>query len=1160
MKITATLFLALALTGAAPESIYHNGWIDFNKNGQKDIYEDPAQSVDARVEDLLRQMTVEEKTCQLVTLYGCGRVLKDPQPTETWADEVWKDGIANIDEMLNGYGKAYPKYVDMIYPFSNHVEALHNVQRWFVENTRLGIPAEFSNEGIHGLNHTKATPLPAPIAIGSTWDRSLVRQAGDIAGHEAQLTGYHSVYAPILDVARDQRWGRTLECYGEDPYLVGELGSQMAQGIQQWEGVSAGIKHYVAYSVPKGGRDADCRTDPHITPRELHEIFLYPFRKVFAEAHPLIVMSSYNDWNGEPVSASHWFLTELLRDTYGFDGYVVSDSDAVEFVYTKHQVAPTYEDAIRQCLEAGLNVRTNFSQPGKFLEPLRNLIATGQLSQQTLDQRVREVLSVKFRLGLFDNPYTGDAALADKLAGADKNEEFVMKMGAESMVLLKNDGILPLDGKKVQRVLVTGPLADAANYMTSRYGPNGLSATTVLAGIREYLDGKGASVDYAKGCDIVDEGWPDSELAPGPLTDKERSMIEEAVTAAQKADVIIAVMGEDEKRTGESKSRSSLELPGRQRQLLQALHATGKPVVLVLVNGQPLTVNWENDNLPAILETWFQNCKGGTVIAKALFGDINPSGKLTVTFPRSVGQIEYNFPFKKGSHGGQVRSGGFNGNGVTRVVGELYPFGYGLSYTSFEYSDLKISQDGCTFGVDACITNTGKCAGDEIVQLYIRDKVSSVVTYDSVLRGFERVPLAPGESRAVHFTVKPEDLQILDKNMNWTVEPGEFEIMLGASSRDIRLKETVNVKLEDTVVPAVAATLRKQVLSDAQKALGESPVTVTAASCPRSQGGLHDFYSEGDYWWPDPKNPDGPYIRRDGMTNPDNFTAHREYMIRFSRIVGSLASAYILTGEDRYVKAIDTHVKAWFSDSATRMNPNLEYAQAIKGVTKGRGVGIIDTIHLIEVAQTIDRLSDVMDPKAVSAAKKWFRKYLEWMTESPNGLDEKKAKNNHATCWALQAAVFSRLVDDGKTLALCEDMYKNNFLPTQMAPDGSFPKEIARTKPYGYSLFNLDQMAALAFVLSDGTDDVWNYSTADGKNISSGVSYMLPFVKDKKTWPCPADVMFYEYWPVAHPFLLFSAVKDGKAGSLDLWRKLDHFPENAEVLRNLPIRNPLIWL
>lgn len=796
MKTSAILFIALALHSGAPGSIYHNGWIDFNKNGRKDIFEDPSKPVDARVEDLLRQMTVEEKTCQLVTLYGCGRVLKDAQPTEKWADEIWKDGIANIDEMLNGYGKAYKTYYDLIYPFSNHVEALHNVQRWFVENTRLGIPAEFSNEGIHGLNHTMATPLPAPIAMGSTWDRALVRQSGSIAGHEARLTGYHSVYAPILDVARDQRWGRTLECYGEDPYLVGELGVQMAQGIQEW-GVAAGIKHYVAYSVPKGGRDADCRTDPHITPRELHEIYLNPFRKVFLQAHPLIVMSSYNDWNGEPVSASHWFLTELLRDTYGFDGYVVSDSDAVEFVYTKHQVAPTYEDAVRQCVEAGLNVRTNFTPPAEFVEPLRHLIATGQLSMDTVDRRVREVLNVKFRLGLFDNPYTGDANLADKLAGADRNEEFVLKVGAESMVLLKNDGLLPLDSRKLNRVLVTGPLADESNYMSSRYGPNGLPPTTVLKGIREYLDNKGVSVDYAKGCDIIDAGWPYSELAPGPLTDKERSMIGEAVTAAAGADVIIAVMGEDDKRTGESRSRTSLELPGRQRQLLQALYATGKPVVLVLVNGQPLTVNWENDHLNAILETWFQNYKGGTVIAQTLFGDINPSGKLTVTFPKSVGQIEYNFPFKKGSHGAQRRSEGNNGSGVTRVLGALYPFGYGLSYTTFGYSDLKVTKDGCSFGVDATVTNTGSRQGDEIVQLYIRDKVSSVVTYDSVLRGFERVSLAPGESRTVHFTVDSEALQILDRNMEWRVEPGEFEIMVGASSTDIRLKETVTVDSSD---------------------------------------------------------------------------------------------------------------------------------------------------------------------------------------------------------------------------------------------------------------------------------------------------------------------------------------------------------------------------
>lgn len=791
-RFLLSLVLLLAAAGdASAVSIYHKGWIDFNKNGRKDVYEDPKAPLDARVNDLLDQMTLEEKSCQLATLYGFGRVLKDAQPTAGWKNEIWKDGIGNIDEMLNGVGKAYASHYNLIYPFSNHVKALDNVQRWFVEETRLGIPAEFSNEGIHGLNHTKATPLPSPIAMGSTWDKDLVRKAGSIAGHEARLLGYHSVYAPILDVARDQRWGRTLECYGEDPFLVGELGCNMALGIQEW-GVSAGLKHFAAYSVPKGGRDADCRTDPHITPRELQEIFLYPFEKVVKTAHPMVVMASYNDWNGEPVIASRWFLTELLRERYGFDGYVVSDSDAVEFVYTKHQVAPTYEDAVRQCLEAGLNVRTNFTQPEIFIKPVRSLVASGALSEDILNQRVREVLSVKFRMGLFDNPYSGDAVQADKLVGADKNMDFVRQLDAESMVLLKNDGILPLDRSKVRKVLVTGPLADESNYMSSRYGPNGLPATTILKGLETYL-GAG-NVLYRKGCDVVNPGWPESELAPEPLSMAEKSMIDDAVASASAVDAIIAVMGEDEYRTGESRSRTSLELPGRQRDLLKALYATGKPVVLVLVNGQPLTVNWENAHLPAILETWFPNCLGGEVIAQTLFGEINPSGKLTVTFPKTVGQIEYNFPFKKGSHGGQVRSGGNNGNGDTRVIGPLYPFGHGLSYTDFSYSDLKVEQKGADMTIDAMVTNTGKVAGDEIVQLYIRDKVSSVVTYDSVLRGFERISLRPGESRKVRFSIGPDELKILGKDMKWVVEPGVFEIMLGASSADIRLRTEVTVR------------------------------------------------------------------------------------------------------------------------------------------------------------------------------------------------------------------------------------------------------------------------------------------------------------------------------------------------------------------------------
>lgn len=773
---------------ADARGIYHKGWIDFNKNGLKDVYEDPARSRSERVEDLLRQMTLEEKTCQLATLYGYCRVLPDSLPNpETWPNRVWKDGIANIDEMHNGVGKGYFLNYDMIWPYGNHVKTLHTIQKWFVEETRLGIPVEFSNEGIHGLNHTKATPLPAPIAIGSTWDRDLVLKAGQIAGHEASLIGYHSVYAPILDVARDPRWGRIVECYGEDPYLIAELGVQMSKGIQE-SGVASGLKHFAAYSMPKGGRDGQCRTDPHINPRELHELYLYPFARVIREAHPWEVMSSYNDWNGEPVSASHYFLTELLRDTYGFDGYVVSDSQAVEYVYTKHEVAPTYEDAIRQILEAGLNVHTNFHQPEEFVEPLRNGIASGLISMDVVDQRVREVLDVKFRLGLFDNPYTGDCKRAEAEAGAHYNEDFTLQMGREAVVLLKNEeSLLPLDKNKVKKVLVAGPLADNTHYMTSRYGPNGIPGISMYKGIKEYL-GDSAEVVYSKGCNVVDKGWPESEILPEPMNAEEIAAIDAAVAAADGADVIVAVLGEDDFIVGESHSRTSLDLPGRQPQLLEALYKTGKPVVLVLINGRPLTINWADKYIPAIVEMWFPAYQGGQVLAETLFGDNNPSGKLTVTFPKTIGEIEYNFPFKKGSHNGQPRNGDPNGSGYTRIGGALYPFGYGLSYTTFEYAGLEVSKtaDG-NVAVSFDLTNSGSREGTEVVQLYVRDEYSSVVTYDSVLRGFERVSLKPGETRKVKFTLTPEDLQILDKQMKWTVEPGDFQVRVGASSEDIRL-------------------------------------------------------------------------------------------------------------------------------------------------------------------------------------------------------------------------------------------------------------------------------------------------------------------------------------------------------------------------------------
>lgn len=770
--------------GVQAQSIYHDGWIDFNKNNIKDVFEDPSQPIEKRINNLLCQMTVEEKTNQCATLYGYKRVLKDELPTPEWKNEIWKDGIANIDEHLNGL-----KTTQYSYPFSKHAEAINTVQKWFVEETRLGIPVDFTNEGIHGLNHDRATPLPAPISIGSTWDKDIVLQSGEIVGREAKALGYTNIYAPILDLARDPRWGRVLECYGEDPFLVTSLGQQMVDGIQS-QGVASTLKHYAVYSVPKGGRDGNARTDPHVAPKEMHQLHLYPYRKIINTSHPMGVMSSYNDWDGVPVTASHYFLTELLRQQYGFKGYVVSDSWAVECVIYKHRVSKDIKEAVRQVAEAGLNVRTNFTLPEDYILPLRELVYEGNLSMKTLDRNVTDVLRVKFELGLFDSPYVADTKAADKIVASPDTKDFMLKMAKESLVLLKNENnLLPLELKSLKNILVTGPLATDETAYISRYGPQNIEITNVLEGIQNYV-GKKARVEFVKGCEVVDNTWPESEIIPTPLTNEEKNSINKAIKKAKQSDVIIAVLGEDEKRCGEGKSRTGLGLPGRQLDLLMALKKTGKPIVLVLINGQPLTINWENRHIPAILEAWFPNAVGGTAVAETLFGDHNPGGKLPVTFPKSLGQIELNFPFKPSSHAGQPTSGE-NGYGNTSVNGSLYPFGYGLSYTSFEYKNLNISplkqhtQGQINISVD--IINTGDRKGDEIVQLYVKDLVSSVTTYESQLRGFERITLESGETKTIQFTLKPEDLELLDENMEWVVEPGMFEISVGASSEDIRL-------------------------------------------------------------------------------------------------------------------------------------------------------------------------------------------------------------------------------------------------------------------------------------------------------------------------------------------------------------------------------------
>lgn len=775
LSVAITFLFCTPISGGIPDGIYHKGWIDFNKNGKMDLYENPKAPLEDRVQDLLSQMTLEEKTCQMATLYGSGRVLKDALPQDNWKTEVWKDGIGNIDEEHNGLGAFKSEYS---FPYAKHVNAKHTIQRWFVEKTRLGIPVDFTNEGIRGLCHDRATYFPAQCGQGATWNKKLIARIGEVEAKEAVALGYTNIYSPILDIAQDPRWGRCVETYGEDPYLVGELGKQMITSLQKYNLVAT-PKHFAVYSIPIGGRDGKTRTDPHVAPREMRTLYIEPFRMAFQEAGALGVMSSYNDYDGEPITGSYHFLTEILRQEWGFKGYVVSDSEAVEFISNKHKVADTYEDGIAQAVNAGLNIRTHFTPPADFILPLRKAVDDGKISQETLDKRVAEILRIKFRLGLFDNPYRGNGKQAEQIVHSKEHQAVSLEAARQSLVLLKNEThLLPLS-KSIRSIAVIGPNADEQTQLICRYGPANAPIKTVYQGIKELLPH--AEVIYKKGCDIIDPHFPESEILDFPKTAEEVQLMEEAIRAAKQAEVVVMVLGGNELTVREDRSRTSLNLPGRQEELLKAVCATGKPIILVMLDGRASSINYAAAHIPAILHAWFPGEFCGQAVAEALFGDYNPGGRLAVTFPKSVGQIPFAFPFKPGS----------DESSSTSVYGALYPFGHGLSYTTFTYSDLHISpsHQGVQgdIHVSCKIKNTGKIKGDEVVQLYLRDEISSVTTYTKVLRGFERISLKAGEEQTVHFRLRPQDLGLWDKNMNFRVEPGSFKVMLGASSTDIRL-------------------------------------------------------------------------------------------------------------------------------------------------------------------------------------------------------------------------------------------------------------------------------------------------------------------------------------------------------------------------------------
>jgi len=760
--------------------IYRSGWIDFNKNNKKDVYEDPSQPVQKRVKDLISQMTLEEKSCQLATYYGYGVSLKDSLPVASWTNMIFKDGIANIDEHI---AKSTIKENET--PFNN-ATAIKETQRFFVEYTRLGIPVDFTNEGIRGLHARHATSFPSMNAMGCTWDKALLFEMGKVEGKEARTLGYTNVYAPILDVARDQRWGRWEGVLGEDPYLVARLGVAMATAIQS-EHVVSTPKHFVGYSDSKAARQGDSRTDPHVTPTEMYNIHEYPFRKVFKEAGSLGVMSAYNDFDGDVIAGSYNFLTTKLRKEMGFKGYVVSDSWSIERLSDSHRVATDHKEAVLMALKAGLNVRTSATIPNEHIENVRTLIKEGRISMPRIDELVGDVLAVKFWIGLFDNPYTGNPAEAQKTVASAEHLNTALRASRECLTLLKNENnILPLKNN-FKKIALIGPNANQNNYVPNAYGPSDFAFTSIYDGLKKVYKNDNVEINYVKGIGLVSKGWPENELVPDTLANEEKKSIQEAVDLALKSDVVVLALGDGMATSGESHTRSSLDLPGHQQQLLEALQKTGKPIVLVLIWARPASINYAQKYCNAILGAPYPGAQGGQAIAEALKGDYNPGGKLNGTWVKTVGQIPYNIPAKSNANWENLKDHGPANKGL------LYCFGYGLSYTRFAYDALTIDSVNSKTGkvnISCRITNTGDVAGDEVMQLYIKDVVSSTSTYEKNLRGFERVHLQPKESKLITFKILPEDLEMINLAKKIVVEPGEFKAMIGASYDDIRTEKS----------------------------------------------------------------------------------------------------------------------------------------------------------------------------------------------------------------------------------------------------------------------------------------------------------------------------------------------------------------------------------
>ena len=672
-------------------------------------------------------------------------------------------------------------------------ELTNAIQKFFLENGRLGVPVIFHEECLHGHAVVNGTSFPQPIGLAATFNPRLVEDLFAMTALEARLSGVHQALTPVVDVARDPRWGRLEETYGEDPFLVSRLGMAAVRGFQgdatfkDKHHVIATLKHFAAHGEPESGMNC---APVNVSLRVLREAFLFPFKEAVQKAAAISVMPSYNEIDGVPSHASRWLLRDVLRQEWGFKGFVVSDYYAIWELSDRpdthgHHVAKDKKEAAALAVDAGVNIE--LPEPDCY-QHLIELVREGTLQEAQLDALVAPMLYYKFKLGLFDDPYV-DPAEAERIAGCDPHRKLALEAARETITLLKNDhGLVPLNPHKLQSVAVIGPNADrellGGNSSQPKY------YTSVLEGIRSKV-GDRVKVPYCEGCKITVGGSWDTDLVTPSTPEEDRKLIQEAVEVARRSDVVVLAIGDNEQTSREAWSRkhmgdrASLDLVGRQEDLVRAILATGKPIIALLFNGRPLSIRLLAERVPVIFECWYLGQETGQAVADVLFGDVNPGGKLPITIPRSVGHLPAFYNHKPSARRGYLFD----------EVSPLYPFGYGLSYTTFAFTHLRLEKatlrpnESTRALVD--VTNTGKRKGDEVVQMYIRDVVSSVTRPVKELKGFQRITLQPGETKTVALDITPDSLAFYDTAMNYVVEPGKFEILLGNSSRDEDLQKLV---------------------------------------------------------------------------------------------------------------------------------------------------------------------------------------------------------------------------------------------------------------------------------------------------------------------------------------------------------------------------------